>query len=276
LYRALSRTADNWGLEVCQPAKEFNVSFDEVLGAGATSRVFLASYNDSTEEKQVACKVFRDARPYYREKEMLQYLGQKIPTCVINIVAESDSAMQLLLSPRAFLLRPDDLKSRALARRLLDNINKLHSVGVLHCDLRPENVLVHKRDGKLTPILIDLGSAVHATQGKFNGRYAGTVRYASNEVLKQLDEGLADHIHITTKDDLQSLVRLFYMWVHPGMISYVNMIGNHEYRRVQEFWNGCLQLHQWNEFLITSEDDDDASYQRKLNNLISFVFVDIE
>ena len=277
MYRALSRSAADWGLEICRPAPDFGVVFDEVLGAGATSRVFLATYRqkpaanaDSDEDEHVVCKVFRYPQVYQREKEMLEYLCGKVNTCVK--VGESDTHMQLLLAPHAFPLRATDLKSRALATQLLQAVNELHYADVIHCDLRPENVLICEESRKLKVLLIDFGSAVHSKAGEFCGMYTGTVRYASPEILRQLSTSGHDNVRISKTDDLQSLIRVFFMWINPGAIPLLNQIRNDEYENVQKFWETHLSSPPWNVF--SRDGDQHTDHMKKLLGLIKTIFAD--
>ncbi len=47
----------------------------------------------------------------------------------------------------------------ALLRDILGALEHMHQNGVYHLDLKPDNILLHKTEGALIPVLIDVGSA---------------------------------------------------------------------------------------------------------------------
>jgi hypothetical protein len=85
----------------------------------------------------------------------------------------------------------DDL--RFLARGLAEGIASVHSVGVLHRDVKPSNVLMEGR----TPILIDFGLARVADDPKLThtGWLLGTPGYLAPEILHGDDATTASDVH---------------------------------------------------------------------------------
>ncbi len=57
---------------------------------------------------------------------------------------------------------PPEATIKSLLALLLDGIGKVHEVGFLHRDIKPDNIFM-RADGK--PVLLDFGSARHATGG---------------------------------------------------------------------------------------------------------------
>ena len=53
----------------------------------------------------------------------------------------------------------DEDRSRIILRNLLEAIQYCHSMGVLHRDIKPCNILVHPKSGDIK--LIDFGLATH-------------------------------------------------------------------------------------------------------------------
>ena len=79
-----------------------------------------------------------------------------------------------------------------IARRLAGALAEVHGVGMVHCDVKPDNILVHAEDGAR---LIDFGFAVRATQERHRSEIAGTLLYAAPEqtgMLKRPLDGRSD------------------------------------------------------------------------------------
>jgi len=78
------------------------------------------------------------------------------------------------------LAQPDIVRLAAL---LLEALDYIHARGVVHRDVKPENLIVRRGEGGLEPVLIDFGLAVAAGGGR-PGRAAGTLPYVAPEVLR--------------------------------------------------------------------------------------------
>ena len=86
-----------------------------------------------------------------------------------------------------------DADLRFLARGLAEGIASVHSVGVLHRDVKPSNVLIEGR----TPILIDFGLARVADDPKLThtGWLLGTPGYLAPEILAGHDATVLSDVH---------------------------------------------------------------------------------
>ncbi|KAK8858484.1 hypothetical protein IAR55_002711 [Kwoniella newhampshirensis] len=70
---------------------------------------------------------------------------------------------------------------RSLIGQLADAVRFLHSNGIVHRDIKDENVIL---DGQGRCQLIDFGSAAHWRPGKRWDTFSGTLHYASPEILR--------------------------------------------------------------------------------------------
>lgn len=90
---------------------------------------------------------------------------------------------------------------------ICEGLQYLHSIGFLHLDIKPENILiVEYEEGELTPVIIDYGFCI--SEGEEMNGFPGTPVYISPEVW----QGTASE-----KSDIYSLSALFYFIVSNGI-----------------------------------------------------------
>ncbi len=76
---------------------------------------------------------------------------------------------------------------RAAARATIDlllALDHVHELGVVHCDLKPENIFLHQERGLITPKLLDFGVVRMLARGEATAQLGGTLRYASPEQVR--------------------------------------------------------------------------------------------
>ena len=83
---------------------------------------------------------------------------------------------------------PPEAVARRASAQILDALSFLHARGIVHRDLKLENVLVRDADGPLHVLLCDFGSArfssTSATNGKAATAHVGTLPYMAPEQLR--------------------------------------------------------------------------------------------
>lgn len=94
-----------------------------------------------------------------------------------------------------------------IAKDMMQGLYFLHKIGYIHCDVKPENVLLHFTDGKLRGKLCDFG-LTQKKEGPFKS--CGTPVYAAPEVF--LDEKISEQVDIYAFG-----VTLFEMQAHYGI-----------------------------------------------------------
>lgn len=134
------------------------------IGTGGNAVVYMCT--DMRTRSQYAIKQFicAEAKEQLNEKEVRTMRGLKHNPHVVHVVDEVRCApTQLLeyivmdLCDRSLMqLSPDDATFKATFHRALSAVGRLHKDGLIHGDLKPANILLHRDDVKLC----DFGNAV--------------------------------------------------------------------------------------------------------------------
>lgn len=169
-----------------------------MLGQGTFGQVFKCLVEGSSE--MVAVKVIKNQAAYYHQARVeigiLQFLNTRAdPLGSFHIVRLKDFFMHRkhlclvfeLLNLNLFeLVRHNKFRGlslelvRIFVAQLLDSLSRLHHFGIIHCDIKPENVLLTSGvTGEIK--LIDFGSACFA--GRTMYTYVQSRFYRSPEVV---------------------------------------------------------------------------------------------
>lgn len=179
----------------------------QLLGAGGFGRTFLAEDLDKLNEQCVVKQFLPQAQGswaikkatelFQQEARQLQLLGEhtQIPTLfayfeedkllyLVQQFIEGDNLLQELGKQGAF----SEQKVRELLIDILPVLQFVHRQNVIHRDIKPDNIIRRRSDGKL--VLIDFGIAKHLTATTMNqpGTHIGTLGYAP---VEQMQDGTA-------------------------------------------------------------------------------------
>jgi serine/threonine protein kinase len=167
------------------------------LGAGGMGRVFLAE-SEGPLRRRVALKVIREGlfsprlfRQFDVERQALAALEHDNIARLYDTGADGDRRPWMAMEwiegepitsycERRELALDERLQLFSQVARAVEH---MHARGVLHGDLKPDNILVTERDGRATPKVIDLGLARvnGAAQGEDTEFVMGTPAYMAPE-----------------------------------------------------------------------------------------------
>ena len=123
-------------------------------------------------------------------------------------------------------------------QQVLECLKGAHRVGVVHCDIRPENIIM---DSAGMARLIDWGAAYMANAHMALAQgLIGTFRYDSDAVLEAAIQGLAREP--TPADDLESLVGAVFAITIGNELA---QLDQGDFVGLREFWRG---KHAGNDF----------------------------
>ncbi|MBV8952389.1 MAG: serine/threonine protein kinase [Actinobacteria bacterium] len=178
-------------------------SLDHIIGRGGTGEVWYGRDG----QRQVAVKVLRrdlvdDAdvvTRFVRERRLLESIRDPHVVEVIDLVAEGDtlaivmeyvsrSDLRSYVHDQGGALAPSAAVD--IARQILDALAAVHAAGVVHRDVKPENVLIGAiDDGHVTVKLSDFGVS-RLVDGRTLSRVTGligTPRYMAPELGEGVD-----------------------------------------------------------------------------------------
>lgn len=183
------------------------------MGYGRFSTVFKAV--DQQDKTEVAVKIYRASAEFYEsfcsELRLFDLLQGRTHPNVVNmlsnfVIETEDSVhgcivyelmhtdLKKVLDDKGML--PEDTVN-SIMKQTLQGISFLHKHGIVHADIKPENLLVD-HDG--TVKVCDIGSAVEV--GKIESFRIGTVPYLAPELILGL--------HFGVKADIWSLACLIF------------------------------------------------------------------
>ena len=167
--------------------KDIKFEKNDNIGSGAFGEVFLARII-STQERVAVKKVFQDKRYKNRELSIMKELNHpniiflksyyytKAPNhsddeFFLNVVMDyiPQTLSTLILNNRNHEKNFPDILLKLFSYQMLKGIGYLHSLGICHRDIKPQNVLIDPEDYTLK--ICDFGCAKHLIKGEPNIAY---------------------------------------------------------------------------------------------------------
>jgi len=245
----------NWSLFTDDKSAEnleqiYQIEPDEILGSGQFGIVYSARHR--TRHQAVAIKAinknkFPSGQDQQLRHEVTVISGLDHPGVVklfnmfetpknIYVVMEKlggDMLEMILNNPNGLL---DERMAKFLIYQILTALAYLHNRSVVHCDLKPENVLILDTSQALPMIkLCDFGFARIIGEKSFRSSVVGTPAYLPPEVLS--NEGYN---------------RSLDMW-SVGIIIYVSLSGTFPFNEEEELIDQLANSNSTNEFMFPSD-----------------------
>lgn len=162
-----------------------------MLGEGGMGKVFLAK--DIKTRKKVAIKIVKDQDQWEREREILRKLNHVKGVPKLFFAGKEDDIFLVMEyipgeSFKRYIKRHGKLQKKDMVMwmfKICKVLEKIHKMGILHMDLKPENIILHP-SGKI--YLIDFG--VSLNEGDEITGY-GTKLYAPKIQLKAGEKAIA-------------------------------------------------------------------------------------
>ncbi|CAM4697312.1 serine/threonine-protein kinase D3-like [Lepidochelys kempii] len=180
-------------------SRSYQIFPDEVLGAGQFGVVYGGKHRKSG--RDVAIKVIdklrfppRQENQFRNEVSILQSLHSP---CVVHLECMFEGParlfvvmerlrgdmLEMILSSETGRL-PEPL-AKFLIAQILSALHHLHTRNIVHCDLKPENVLLASDEPYPQVKLCDFGFARIIEESSFRRSVVGTPAYLAPEVLRQ-------------------------------------------------------------------------------------------
>lgn len=184
-----------------------------VIGQGSFCTVYQAT--DQHRLKPVAVKVLKDSQmrsSFLTEVKAMQLLRSQsgIPHCYSYGTAGKHHylAMELMSTDIMRVLQANGPFPACLlvqiAIEAIKSLEKVHSAGLLHLDLKPDNLGVRSKHGKITCFLLDFGLSERYINNGQHWKYSESYPFHGNAVFAS--SNILIGRKPSRRDDLESLI----------------------------------------------------------------------
>ncbi len=227
-------TQYNPGDQLRAPGTTYRI--EKLLGTGGMGTVYEAT--DKNLNRRVAIKLIDPASPssverFFHEARAaaqvrhpnvvrVEFLGRLLDETPFYVMEWLDGmSVATVLAHRPEGLRVDQAINIAL--QALRGLHSMHELGILHRDVKPENIMLHRDSaGTVLATVIDLGVMLLLAEQPVPASFGGTVTYAASEqILLQ---------PLTPAADLFSL----------GLVLFRMLTGHRPYAHHGATWEGAV------------------------------------
>jgi hypothetical protein len=247
------------------------------LGSGLSGQVFEYRCLEKKNERYAVKYFYSDCDVEFK-REIFAYLVVQDVVPTLKMVSYDLNQRILVLSPVASrTFRAYGRFPLELFQNLVDDLGKLHRLGLVHRDVRPDNLVYVPDETSIKLVLIDWSSSVYKD---IETSFEGTVRYASDDVLQRLIR--KKKITYTAKDDLCSMVKVFLgeiLSVDKNLSNCLNEDISLLAMEVSNVWTRITQTYFWvKEFLQFAKTNNYEEVKRFMKGIyygpsIDMVFV---
>ena len=190
----------------------YKYTLDNIIGHGAFSVVYQAT--TALTKKKVAIKIAKnkdmDIEVLIREAKLYNYMKHVTGVPRLYWCGRVDDSYHLVMPLYIGTLKPYHITTieqfKETGNRLLSILNSIHSVGIVHRDIKPDNIMVDSADNF---IIIDFGLCAVYT----NTTYMPYTMKGIMGTPNYISLGVHDLINPCMKDDTESLMYvLLYVW----------------------------------------------------------------
>lgn len=198
------------------------------LGTGGFSKVYKAYdtlmkryvalkfyYGDLGEKYDVLAELKRVTK--FNQKNLIRYYDATVLSTTMDSIYSMGDSVQVGVMEYAnagdlndFLKSYPSLTSiNKVVKGILEGLAYLHQRGIIHRDIKPQNILMHKVDGEWLPKIADFGLAKRLTNESGNSsKLLGTMEYMAPEQFDTKKYGIGQGL--ATNVDLWSFGIILY------------------------------------------------------------------
>ena len=173
---------------------------DSLLGRGGMAEVYLAMHemlesrvavkvlpSDLAQDRQMVERFLREARAAasLRHPNIIRIhdVGQDNGVNYFAMDYVEGAALSTLIASKGVLAEQETVR---LSRQVLSALSDAHGAGIIHRDIKPDNVLI---DNRGDAVVMDFGIAKASANTRFTqvGTFMGTVHYSSPEQARGMD-----------------------------------------------------------------------------------------
>lgn len=233
------------------------------LGSGATSNVLCVKDED---DREYAAKIPLHGKNLQNDYRMLTCLNDV--KGVPKVLGWFDDEKSLRIHPVGERISHKSISSRwSLVPGLVDVLERAHEHGIINRDVRPDNIMIAKRELEETEMLYILDWGYAVTKKK-SSCFSGGVMYASERILEQLAEG--DHqVVVDERDDTEALVHTIFALRYREKHKMLRGLNRQDFDEIRRFWSVCYDEHPgWQSAWTAARSGDYVELKRELQKMV--------